>query len=230
MEKTTFVHVARPNEDFGRADTKPAAIRWRFPALLFTPFVLCGLNLVEAKYEKYRGFEVGTLKYGEFRGRAEAIRIPALHSGLERGKNKKSAILAEARSQARADIEIGMKEKETRIEQGKAAGVIKIALANGMILAMFGRFVDIAKLIHERAEVEAVFSTGRYMQVDRKTGTFSVRTLITDARSRDELHDRMWKAREELSNRIALLSERAAEEGARELVSVNGFCDARGQR
>ena len=222
METPQVVLVPRSADSPPQMQSKPWAVRWRIPALLLTPALVSMINFGEAYFEKVRDFEVGDLKYEQYRGRAEAERRAVIASAEDAAKASYSAIVAEAEAQARAEIEVGEKERQTKINQGSAKGSIPISLADGMILAMFGKTTDIVKLVHERAELEMGVRSGRYLKVDRQTGNFEVQQIGTIHPDAAEWKNRLAGTWSSLGDQLYRLSDTMASDGASEMASFAG--------
>lgn len=223
MATTTFVHVPRQLDGPSPPTPKPPfTIRWKILTYILAPLLLALGNLLEARFEKLRGFQVGAYKHQEFRGRGEAVQAAAVRAATDKGNARYAALIAQAQNEGRAEIEIGRKERETNISQGNDKGTMQEGLANGMILALFGRTEEIARLVHERSEMEVGARYGRYLKVDYKTGQFEVQEVAANEQAHVDMVERLFALSHTKGQALDALKERSISDGARELATFAG--------
>src|SRR5262245_24391208 len=101
MKASLFVHVPRPLDSEPLPEAKTPTIHWRRIVFLFTPILLALANLVEARFEKARGYQVGQNKYLEYKGRGEAAWDAKIRGAGHQGNARNAAIIAKGENEAR---------------------------------------------------------------------------------------------------------------------------------
>lgn len=132
---------------------------------------------------------MGANKYLEFQASGEEVRAGAIRGAIAQGNARYSALVAEAKNQARAEIDMGRADYDASVHQGHDKGAIQEVMATGPILSLMGNTPEITKQILEQTELEVGAKYGRYLKVDRKTGAFQVLEVAQSPENRAVMHE-----------------------------------------
>jgi hypothetical protein len=220
MQDPDQVRISRHRDDspaLSGVRSPKSSIPWRTITLIATPVLLSMINLVEARFEKQRAFQIGDRKYEQLRGVGQEAKRIAIEEGNTVGMQLYTEQVEAAVSRQIQIAPAYQKEADIRQSQGAAEGALPISQAN-VAKSLFGPLRRIAQIYRDLARIEVERDHGILLRIndgnsDPPEGKYPVTKVeyvgsspATPARLR-ELAQEEEKLRKELPALRAALQE-----------------------